>query len=256
MKKVFYTLFLSLLVLLSAFTPGCNESDTSKTLKPDEDAVYMQITDIEKEGVFVSGLEKLNEAAFLQKLRELPGEAKQLNYRVFISEQGKLDYVRLVEKVQADERDNLIMESVLKTSTFKKVEREGKGIKYQFPLLVDISSGLVKNKDNQKYHVRNKVAYYTEADEMPMPVGGISTLVKNVVYPPNAKAQGLQGKVLVEAYIDVNGNVTHCEVFQGAGDELNKAAIEAVRKTPFTSGMKNGKKVNMKIVIPILFKLQ
>ncbi len=98
--------------------------------------------------------------------------------------------------------------------------------------------------------------FYIVLDQMPNIVGGIQAIANNIVYPKSAKEKGIEGRVFVQTYIDENGNVVKTEILKGVDDELNNAAIDAVRKTKFTPGMLKGKPAKSQIVIPIVFKLK
>jgi TonB family protein len=94
-----------------------------------------------------------------------------------------------------------------------------------------------------------------EIDKMPTIKGGIKALAKNIKYPEAAKKEGIMGTVFVKALIDENGNVENAAVEKGVNDELNAAAISAVKVTKFTSGENDGKKVKAEVTIPIKFML-
>lgn len=92
-------------------------------------------------------------------------------------------------------------------------------------------------------------------DKYPEPIGGIEEMIKNVVYPVAAKDQGIQGKVFVKAIIDENGNVTETSILKGVNADCDKAAMDAIKKTKFTPGIKDNKPVKAEVTIPIMFKL-
>lgn len=96
---------------------------------------------------------------------------------------------------------------------------------------------------------------FAQAKEVPMPVGGIQALMENVVYPEKAHEEGLEGKVILEVTVDESGAVAGTVVKESAGDDFDKAAIDAVKKTKFTPGEKGGKKIKASVVIPFQFKL-
>lgn len=96
--------------------------------------------------------------------------------------------------------------------------------------------------------------YVTDAEKMPQPIGGLEAIMKNVVYPKEAKVNNIQGKVLVEAFIDENGSVVKANIKEGV-EGLNNAAQTAVKKTKFSPAKVEGKAVKSKIIIPIMFKL-
>lgn len=92
-------------------------------------------------------------------------------------------------------------------------------------------------------------------DKYPEPVGGIETMIKNVVYPQTAKDQGIQGKVMVKTIIDENGNVVETEILESVNADCDKAAMDAIKKTKFTPGIKDNKPVKAEVTIPVMFKL-
>ena len=101
----------------------------------------------------------------------------------------------------------------------------------------------------------NTFAQEEKPDVMPEPIGGIEAIMKNVVYPESAKEEGIQGKVYVRLIVDENGNVSFTEVLKGVNEDLDKAAVDAIKKTKFTPAMKDNKPVKCEIAIPVQFKL-
>lgn len=92
-------------------------------------------------------------------------------------------------------------------------------------------------------------------DEMPKIKGGMGELVKNIKYPEAAKKEGIMGKVFVKAVIDENGNVLKAKVVKSVNQDLDAAAVKAVKMTKFEPGVKDGKNVKAEVTIPIKFKL-
>jgi TonB family protein len=101
----------------------------------------------------------------------------------------------------------------------------------------------------------NTFAQEEKPDLMPEPIGGIEAIMKNVVYPESAREEGIQGKVLVKLIVDEKGNVSSTEVVQSVNEELDKAAVDAIKKTKFNPAMKDNKPVKCEIAIPVMFKL-
>ncbi len=94
-----------------------------------------------------------------------------------------------------------------------------------------------------------------DIDKMPAIEGGITELAKNIKYPESAKKDGIMGTVFVKAVIDEEGNVASAEVKKGVNEELNTAAVSAVKNTKFIPGEDKGAKVKAEVTIPIKFKL-
>jgi protein TonB len=94
------------------------------------------------------------------------------------------------------------------------------------------------------------------AEEMPEPIGGIGAIQKKAYYTEIAKRMGIEGKVIVEAMIDKNGNVTDANLIRDIGGGLGEVAINAVKNTRFKPGKQRGKPVKVKMKIPIKFVLR
>ena len=93
-------------------------------------------------------------------------------------------------------------------------------------------------------------------EPIPMPIHGMSDLMKRVVYPEMAVKGNIQGTVYVKASVDEKGNVVAAKVLKGAHPLLDSAAVKAVRETPFSPGIHEGKPVKSEVTVPIKFSLQ
>lgn len=97
-------------------------------------------------------------------------------------------------------------------------------------------------------------------EKMPAPVGGYkgfyTFLTKNMKYPSLAKRKNTEGKVWVEFVIDKTGMPTQVKVLHGIGDGCNEEAIRVVKLTQWEPGKQRGIPVNVKMTLPIYFKLQ
>jgi protein TonB len=75
------------------------------------------------------------------------------------------------------------------------------------------------------------------------------------VYPPLARAAGVQGLVILEAVIGEDGGVRDVRVLRSA-PLLDQAAMEAVRQWRFTPTLLNGEPVPVVMTITVAFKLR
>jgi protein TonB len=107
-----------------------------------------------------------------------------------------------------------------------------------------------------------------------------SFIKKTVLYPREAKENGVQGKVFITFVIDKVGNVTDGEIFKGVtipeevakkhrkdkeyldtykdlAKQLDTEALLVVNMMPkWTPGMQDGKPVKVRYILPVSFKLQ
>jgi TonB family protein len=96
---------------------------------------------------------------------------------------------------------------------------------------------------------------YHAADKMPEPVGGMTAIYIKVHYPEKAIKSKKEGKVLVAAVVDANGDVIKVSIKNSTDRVFDATSKDAVKRTKFTPALKNGKPVKSEIVIPIQFKL-
>ena len=102
--------------------------------------------------------------------------------------------------------------------------------------------------------IDQKSGYYTFVQEMPVPVIGLDSLQKKLVYPEEAKQKGIKGTVVLYAYINESGDVTKTEIVKGLGPGLDDAAEIAVYYTRFKPGKQMGKPQKVKTMISLEFK--
>lgn len=76
-------------------------------------------------------------------------------------------------------------------------------------------------------------------------------------YPPQSKAAGIQGTVLVSFVVEADGSIGDVEVVKGVETYIDWEARRIIRRLPrFTPGIRNGRPSRFKYNIPVTFKLQ
>jgi protein TonB len=108
-------------------------------------------------------------------------------------------------------------------------------------------------------HQDKKEKIYTKCDQMPMFPGGdelYKFIPANIVYPEAAKKTGVVGTVFVQFVVAKDGSITQVAVVKGIGSGCDEEAVRVIKMMPkWSPGKEKGKPVNVKIVIPISFKL-
>ncbi len=102
---------------------------------------------------------------------------------------------------------------------------------------------------------------YIMADEMPEFPGGDAALFKflygTIKYPAEAKAKGIQGKVILRFIITSEGKVENISVVRGVDPLLDSEAVRAMSLCPeWKPGKMNGNPVNIYYAVPISFSLK
>lgn len=103
---------------------------------------------------------------------------------------------------------------------------------------------------------------YSNVEVFPSFPGGNSGLQKffdkNLEYPEDAAANGVEGTVVISFVVDESGKLTHPEVTGGTtGYGLETEALRVVNKMPvWNPGRLKGKNVKTKFSLPIKFVLE
>ena len=91
--------------------------------------------------------------------------------------------------------------------------------------------------------------------------GGMKEMMKfiqyNLKYPESAKAAGTEGKAFVQFVVKADGSISDVQVMRSTGNEsLDAEALRVVKAMPkWRPAMNKGKAVNVKFVLPIVYKL-
>lgn len=98
-------------------------------------------------------------------------------------------------------------------------------------------------------------AYYLSVEVMPEPIGGMDAIYKKLVYPKEARDEGIEGTIIIRALIEKDGEVSSAEVIEGLGYGVDEIARLAVYYSRFKPGLQRGEKVKVQLDLPIEFKL-
>lgn len=82
-------------------------------------------------------------------------------------------------------------------------------------------------------------------------------LVKNINYPENAKANNIEGRVLIRFTVMSDGSIVNAYVEKGIDEECDNEALRIVKAMPkWKPAIYEGKPVNVQYALPIYFKLK
>ncbi len=100
-----------------------------------------------------------------------------------------------------------------------------------------------------------------EGFQPPEYVGGMDAFYKyltdNLRYPEQAKADNIQGRVLIRFVVMNDGSIVNVEVARGIGGGCDEEAVRVVKAMPkWKPAVSDGKPVNVQYALPITFKLQ
>ena len=101
---------------------------------------------------------------------------------------------------------------------------------------------------------------FKQVDQMPEFPGGLEGLSQflseNIVYPPVAYDNNVEGRVLVQFVVEKDGSVGEIKILRSVEVNLDYEAIRLCKILPkFKPGMVDGKPVRVWYTLPITFKL-
>lgn len=94
-------------------------------------------------------------------------------------------------------------------------------------------------------------------DEPPVPIGGYTAIQRNVHYPEIAQEAGIEGTVIIQAFVDKNGRVQETVVLKGIPNTgLDEAAADAIKRTRWKPAKQRDRPVGVWISVPVNFILK
>ncbi len=93
------------------------------------------------------------------------------------------------------------------------------------------------------------------AEEQPEIIGGLNSLYLRIRYPKAAQESGIEGLVLVSFIVETDGTTSDIRVLEPLHPLCDKAVVDAIGETPFTPARQNGKRVRVRMHLPIRFVL-
>ena len=94
-------------------------------------------------------------------------------------------------------------------------------------------------------------------ESMPIFRGDLSEFIEsNIIYPPSALNDSIEGKIFVSFYVDTLGNTINHKIVNEIRNDLNEEALRVTRLIKFDKpAMLNGKPTMVKYTIPVEFYL-
>ncbi|MFT6320442.1 MAG: TonB family protein, partial [Granulosicoccus sp.] len=84
----------------------------------------------------------------------------------------------------------------------------------------------------------------------------LTFIYSNIKYPAEARKAGIQGKVIIKYVVQKDGTVAKARIEREIGGGCGEAALKVINALPkMIPGTKDGKAVDVEMVIPVQFKL-
>ncbi len=149
---------------------------------------------------------------------------------------------------------------------YYEVEPVNKGYNTEFHSGIDSRDILFTNNFEDRnrlgiiYNKTSSYQVYEGVDETPEPKDGIDAfygyIMRNMKYPTDARNNGIEGRVFVQFVVDKNGDIVDVKAVKGIGFGCDEEAVRVVKNAEaWKAGVKDGIKVDTKMVLPISFRL-
>lgn len=96
---------------------------------------------------------------------------------------------------------------------------------------------------------------YDFAETMPEIDGGLRNYYIHIEYPREAAEAGIQGRLVLEFVVEVDGSTSDIHVLQALHPLCDSAAVRALRLTRFIPGRQNGELTRVRMRLPVRFRL-
>lgn len=101
---------------------------------------------------------------------------------------------------------------------------------------------------------------FTVVEAQPEFPGGIGAfreyIMTEIRYPSEARRKGVEGRVDVEFVVDKDGSLSEVKAIKGIGSGCDEEAVRVLKNAPaFKPATQNGKRVRVRMVVPVTFKL-
>lgn len=80
-------------------------------------------------------------------------------------------------------------------------------------------------------------------------------LHKNIKYPEQAKAAGVEGDIYVSFFVEVDSTTSNVSAMSDLGAGTRDEAIRVVKLLRFAPALQNGKPIRSNMMIPVLFRI-
>ena len=231
---------------------------SSITLIDNEGNVYANIDKNFIDKLNDYDIDLVNISSIQNNLELINNELETVNNINVINTQNALNKISLQQKeidALKNQMEELLLNQEEELDNLKiQIKRDTRKINAEISEIYDhieVHRNPYNNSDN---HNEKKFEYIDREVE---PVGVPGSLVSDFVeYPILAKEAGIEGRVIIAAFINSKGIPEHIYLVKGTFEELDIAALNAVKQSRWIPAKEQGKSIGVWVNIPVLFKLK
>ncbi len=98
--------------------------------------------------------------------------------------------------------------------------------------------------------------FFILVEQMPILIGGMEALHREIRYPEMALRANIQGRVHVQFIVNEKGEVEDPKVLRGIGGGCDEEALRVVSKMKFQPGLQRGRPVRVQYHLPVIFVIR
>ncbi len=123
------------------------------------------------------------------------------------------------------------------------------------PYIQDLNTGSLMDNEPE-----DDTIIFTRSEVEPKPFGGFESfyaqLSKTLNYPRQAIRNNVDGKVYVEFVVDRSGAINQLKILKAIGAGCDEEAMRVLSLVKWEPGRQRGKPVNVRMVMPVIFKVK
>jgi TonB family protein len=185
-----------------------------------------------------------------------------------VNTDGSVSNVKIVKSTGNAEIDKGVIKHVSTMPKWTPGTQGGKKVRVELTRPYNLKN-LTNDKKEQAEVVKTAAVSLTTNSEIyeiceksPEFPDGMTALMKylatNTHYPDDAREKNIQGRAIIGFIVKSDGSISEIKVVKSSGNEsLDKEAMRVVSTMPkWKPGTQDGKNVNVRFCLPIMFRLQ
>ena len=207
----------------------------------------------------IGGLEGIQDRLEYPELQHRAGVEGTAILQFVVSQEGTVTDLRVARSTGNDGLDQAAVAAV-QSARFEPGRQRGEPVRVRFAVPITFRLG-DDGPGDQAAGPRppagdgDAPGVFDVAEVQPELIGGLEALQDAVVYPAEARADGVEGTVTVMFVVNETGGVQGAEVVRSPDDRLSEAALAAVRQMRFEPGRQRGEPVKVRFAVPVTFRL-
>jgi TonB family protein len=184
-----------------------------------------------------------------------------------VNTDGSVSNVKVVKSTGNTKIDNILIKYVSIMPKWAPGIQGGKKVKVELtrPFNLKILTNNEQQVEVEKtaaVELTTNIEAYNVCEKMPEFPGGTVALMKflaeNIKYPEDARKEKAEGRAFIKFVVKSDGSISEIKVVKSSGNEsLDKEAMRVVSTMPkWKPGTQDGKNVNVRFCLPIMFRLQ